>query len=128
MTALRYIDLVLLWLTVPLLLALGAPSLGVLLAAAVWTLQRAIALAVDRKAATRESVRAALGLNMATMFVRLWLVASTIVAVGVGGSREDGAAAAAVVLVAFTVSFVATLVLHALSRAGDSTPGSPSHA
>lgn len=128
MTALRYIDIVLLWLTVPLLLVLGAPALGVLLAPAVWTLQRAIALAVDRKAATRDSVRAAIGLNMATMFARMWLIGGTIVAVGVGGSREDGAVAAAMLLVAFTVSLVATLVLRALSRAGDSPPTSPSRA
>jgi hypothetical protein len=128
MTALRYIDLVLLWLTVPLLLVLGAPQLGVLLAAGVWTVQRAIAIAVDRKAATRKTVREALGLNMATMFARVWLMASVILVAGVGGSREDGAAAAAVLLVAFTVSFVATLFVRALSRVGGSSPGSASHA
>lgn len=128
MTALRYIDLVLLWLTVPLLLVLGAPALGVLVAAAIWTLQRVVALAVDRKAATRESAGAAIGLNMATMFVRMWLVGCTIVAVGVGGSREDGVAAAAVLLVAFTVSLVATLLHRALSHAGAQHPGNPSRA
>jgi hypothetical protein len=128
MTALRYIDLVLLWLTVPLLLVLGAPQLGVLLAAGVWTVQRAIAIAVDRKAATRQTVREALGLNMATMFARVWLMASVILVAGIGGSREDGAAAAAVLLVAFTVSFVATLFVRALSRVGGSSPGSASHA
>lgn len=128
MTALRYIDLVLLWLTVPLLLVLGAPELGVLAAAAVWTLQRIIALAVDRKAAARESVRAAIGLNMATMFVRMWLVGCTIVAAGVGGSREDGAAAAAILLAVFTVSLASTLLHHTLSRGGGPPPGSPSHA
>jgi len=128
MTALRYIDLVLLWLTVPLLLVLGAPALGVLVAALVWTVQRAVALAVDRRATTRETVRQALGLNMATMFVRMWLVASAVIAVGVGGSREDGAAAAAVLLVAFTVSFIATLMHRSLSRVGGSPPGSPSRA
>jgi hypothetical protein len=128
MTALRYIDLVLLWLTVPLLLVLGAPELGVLLAAVVWTVQRIVALAVDRRAATRATAREAIGLNMATMFARMWLVVCTIVVAGVGGSREDGAAAAAVLLVAFTVSLVATLVLRSLSRAGGSPPGRPSHA
>lgn len=128
MTALRYIDLALLWLSVPLLLVLGAPQLGVLLAAVVWTVQRAVALAVDRKAATRKTVREALGLNMATMFARVWLMASVILVAGVGGSREDGAAAAAVLLVAFTVSFVATLFVRALSRVGGASPGSASHA
>jgi len=128
MTALRYIDLVLLWLTVPLALVLGAPQLGVLLAAGVWTIQRAVALVVDRKAIARETARAAIGLNMATMFVRLWLVVCTIVVAGVGGSREDGVAAAGVLLVVFTISFAATLLLRSLSRPGGAPPGSPSHA
>jgi hypothetical protein len=128
MTALRYIDLVLLWLTVPLALVLGAPQLGVLLAAGVWTVQRIVALVVDQKAAARETARAAIGLNMATMFVRLWLVVSTIVVAGVGGSRADGVAAASVQLVVFTIALAATLLLRALSRTGGVPPGSPSHA
>jgi hypothetical protein len=127
MTALRYIDLVLLWLSVPLALALGAPALGLLLAAIVWTVQRLVALAVDRRAVQRESVREAIGLNLATMFARMWLVCATVVVAGVGGEREDGVAAATVLLVAFTISLVATLVTRALSRPGP-RPGNPTPA
>ncbi|MBW3652631.1 MAG: hypothetical protein KY433_03375 [Actinobacteria bacterium] len=127
MTALRYIDLVLLWLTVPLALALGAPRLGVLLAAVVWTVQRLVAVAVDRKARAQESVRTAIGLNMATMFVRMWLVGTAVVVAGVGGEREDGVAAAALLLVAFTISFVSTLLNRSLSRAAPRA-GSPERA
>ncbi len=116
MTALRYIDLVLLWLTVPLALALGAPRLGLLLAAVVWTVQRVVAVVVDRKARAQESVRTAIGLNMATMMVRMWLVGAVVVVAGVGGEREDGVAAAATLLVAFTIAFVATLLNRSLSR------------
>ncbi len=118
MTALRYIDLVLLWLTVPLALALGAPALGVLVGAVVWTVQRFVALAVERRARERESMREVLGLTMAAMFGRMWLIGCTIVAVGVGGSREDGAAAAIVLLVVFTISLAATLLLRSLSDDG----------
>jgi hypothetical protein len=127
MTALRYIDLVLLWLTVPLALALGAPEMGLLLAAIVWTAQRFVALAVDRRAVQRESVREAIGLNLATMFARMWLICATVVVAGVGGEREDGVAAATVLLVAFTISLVATLVARALSRTGP-RPGNPTPA
>lgn len=125
MTALRYIDLVLLWPTVPLALALGAPALGVVLAAVVWTVQRFVALAVERRARQRESMREALGLNMATMIGRMWLIGGTIVAVGVGGSREDGAAAAIVLLVVFTISLAATLLMRSLRDTG-ARPGSAS--
>jgi hypothetical protein len=117
MTALRYIDLVLLWLTVPVALALGAPQLGVLLAAVVWTVQRLVALDVDRRARERASIREAIGLNMATMFVRMWLIGATVVVAGVGGEREDGVAAASVLLVAFTISFTSTLLNRSLTRA-----------
>jgi len=118
MTALRYIDLVLLWLTVPLALALGAPALGVLLAAVVWTVQRFVAVAVDRRARRRENPREALGLNVATMLGRMWLIGATIVAAGLGGSREDGAAAAIVLLVVFTISLAVTLLTRSLSDDG----------
>lgn len=126
MTALRYIDLVLLWLTVPVALALGAPVLGVLLAAVVWTVQRFVALAVERRARRSETLREALGLNMATMFGRMWLMGTTIVVAGVGGAREDGAAAAIVLLVVFTISLAATLLTRSLadneSRTGNPRP------
>lgn len=127
MTALRYIDLVLLWLTVPLALALGAPPIGLLLAAVVWTVQRFVALEVDRRARRRDSARESIGLNMATMFARQWLLAGTVVVAGVGVGREDGVTAAAVLLVAFTISLAATLLLRALSRT-DPRPGTPTHA
>ena len=127
MTALRYVDFVLLWLTVPLAIVLGAPELGVLIGAVVWTVQRLIALAVDRKARERETVREAIGLNMATMMARMWLVGTAVVVAGVGGAREDGVAAAAVLIGAFTISFVATIVSRSLRRA-DARPRTPSHA
>lgn len=127
MSALRYIDLVLLWLTVPVALALGAPALGVLLAAGVWTLQRFVALAVERRARRRDSVREALGLNMATMLGRMWLMGVVVVAAGVGGSREDGAAAAIVLLIVFTISLAATLLARSLDDNGH-RPRSARHA
>jgi len=127
MTGLRYIDLVLLWLTVPLALALGAPGLGVALAAIVWTVQRIVALQVDRVARARDSAREAIGLNMATMMARMWLLVGTIVVAGVAATNEDGVAAALVLLGAFTISFVATLVLRALDKAGE-RPGKPTPA
>ena len=127
MTALRYVDFVLLWLTVPLAIALGAPELGILIGAVTWTVQRGIALVVDRKARERETVREAIGLNMATMMARMWLVGTAVVVAGVGGQREDGVAAAAVLIGAFTISFVATIVARSLRRA-DARPRTPSHA
>lgn len=116
MTALRYIDLVLVWLTVPVALLLGAPTLGILAAAIVWTAQRIVALGAERRAQAKEDVKQALGLNLAVMFGRLWALAVTILVVGLAGSREDGVAAAALLLAAFTLSFAATLLDRSLNR------------
>lgn len=127
MAVLRYIDLVLLWLTVPLALVLGAPQFGVLLAAVVWTVQRLTALEMDRRAQARESAREAIGLNMVTMIVRMWLIGATVVIAGVAGEREDGVAAAVVLLATFTVSFAATLLTRSLTRSAP-RPGTAKHA
>ena len=127
MTALRYIDLVLLWLTVPVALVLGAPQFGVLLAAVVWTVQRLTALEMDRRAQARESAREAIGLNMVTMIVRMWLIGATVVIAGVAGEREDGVAAAVVLLATFTVAFAATLLNRSLTRSAP-RPGTAKHA
>lgn len=127
MTILRYIDLVLLWLSVPLALALGAPAFGVLLAAVVWTVQRLASLEVDRRARLRESAREAIGLNMATMIMRMWLVAAAVLVAGIAGEREDGVAAAVVLLLTFTISFAATLLNRTLTRTAP-RPGTPKHA
>lgn len=115
MTALRYIDLALLWLSVPVALALGAPRLGVLLAAVAWTVQRAVAVAVERRARERASVRDAIALNTATMLGRMWLIGGTILVAGLGAGREDGAAAAVVLLVVFTVSLATTILTRSLN-------------
>lgn len=129
MTALRYIDLVLLWLTVPVALALGAPQLGVLLAAVAWTVQRFVAITVDRRARRRESVRDAIALNTATMLGRMWLIGCTVLVAGLGGSREDGAAAAIVLLVVFTVALATTLLTRSLgSTVPRSHTADPGHA
>lgn len=124
MAALRYIDLVLLWLTVPVALALGAPQLGVLLAAVVWTAQRLVAIAVDRRARARDNVRDAIALNIATMLGRMWLIGCAIVVAALAGERADGAAAAIVLLLVFTISLVTTLLTRSLSseRPGSQTP------
>jgi len=127
MTALRYIDMVLLWLTVPVALALGAPAFGLLLAAVVWTGQRFVALYVDRRARERETAREAIGLNMATMLVRMWLIGATVVVAGVAGRSEDGVAAAITLLAVYTIALASNLLLRALSRTHP-RPGTPEHA
>ena len=50
------------------------------------------------------------------MIGRAWLIGLTILAVGLAGDREDGVAAAVLILAAFTVYFSMTLLLRSLER------------
>src|SRR5215217_2413782 len=67
-----------------------------------------------RLATGQEDVRRAVGLNLGALIARSWLVGLTILAVGLAGEREDGLTAAVLVLAAFTVYFVTSLLLRPL--------------
>ena len=111
MTPLRYIDVLLVIVTAPVAVALGAPALGTLVGAAVWIIQRFAAVGLERLAKRNPDVRTAVGMNLAGVFGRAWLVGLTILAVGLAGEREDGLTAAILLLAAFTLYFVTSLLL-----------------
>lgn len=116
LAVLRYLDVVLVVLAAPFVVLLGLPVLGYVVGAVVWIAQRALGVAVERHARSRDDVRAAIGLNVGTLLVRAWLVALTILAVGLAGEREDGLMAAVLLLVVFTVYFATSLALRPLER------------
>jgi hypothetical protein len=108
---LRHVDVLLVLMTAPLVLLADLPLLGYAAGAGVWIFQRFVAEYLDRRARRAATARHAVGLNLAGMFARSWLVALTILAVGLAGQREDGLMAAIVVLAAFTVYFAMSLIL-----------------
>jgi hypothetical protein len=110
----RYLDVVLVVLAAPFVVLTGAPVLGYLAGAAAWIVNRAIGAAVEQVARKKTDVRAAIGLNLGTLLLRAWLVALTILLVGLAGTRKDGLMAAFVLLVAFTVYFAMSLILRPL--------------
>jgi hypothetical protein len=116
MNALRYLDLFLVVVTAPVLVLLGAPALGTLVGAAAWVLQRLAALVIQGFARRQENPKAAIGMNLAGAFGRAWLVALTILAVGLAGDRDDGLAAAILILAAYTIYFATTLAVRSLER------------
>jgi hypothetical protein len=112
----RYLDVIVLIAAAPFVVLLGAPVLGYAVATAAWIAQRFASAAIERYAARQEDYRRSLGLNMASLLVRAWLIGLTILAVGLIAEREDGLAAGITVLVAFTVYFAAALILRPLER------------
>ena len=112
----RYLDGVLLVAAAPFVVLLGAPVAGYAIAAVAWILQRFAAAAIERRAARQQDYRTAIGLNMASLLVRAWLIGLTILGVGLIVGREEGLTAGITVLVAFTVYFVTSLILRPLER------------
>ena len=115
--ALRYADLAILAVALPVFVLVGASMLGYVVAAAAWILQRGIQLAADRAAARALASgvrRNALGLLAASTLVRLWVVTLAILLVGTLGSSRAGLAAAILSLVLVTVSLGSRALIQAL--------------
>jgi hypothetical protein len=110
----RYIDVALVVLAAPFVVLTGAPVIGYLAGAAAWIVNRAIGSAAEQVARKKQDVRAAIGLNLGTLLLRAWIVALTILVVGLAGKRQDGLMAALLLLVAFTVYFAMSLILRPL--------------
>ena len=110
----RWLDVVLVVLAAPFVVLTGLPVLGYVAGAAVWIVNRAIGVGVERLAAGQDDVRRAVGLNLGALIARSWLVGLTILAVGLAGEREDGLMAAILLLAAFTLYFVTSLLLRPL--------------
>ncbi|MBA3298568.1 MAG: hypothetical protein H0U24_00660 [Thermoleophilaceae bacterium] len=111
LTVLRYLDLVVLAVALPLFLLAGLPMIGYLAAAAAWLVQRGIHAVATRKAQNSDDPRTVVGVLAGSMIGRGYLVAGSIFAVGLAGSREDGLAAALLSISLFTIFFAAQMVV-----------------
>ncbi len=118
--ALKWLDLVLLALALPLFLLAGLPMAGYAAAAGAWLAQRAIQVAIQRRASTSEDPRTIVGLTVGGMIARGWIVAGTIFSVGVGAGDENGLAAAILLMALFSVYFTTELLTRPLDKPGAS--------
>jgi hypothetical protein len=107
----RWLDVILVVLAAPFVVLMGLPVLGYVAGALAWIANRAIGALVERRAKASQDVRKAVGLNLGVLIARAWLVGLTILAVGLAGEREDGLTAAVLLLAAFTLYFVTSLLL-----------------
>ena len=103
---LRYADLGLLALALPLFVLADLPLLGYAVAAGAWLAQHAILALAERRGAAalgRGDRRTALAIIGGSTLGRVWLVTLAILLVGLLGEREDGLAAAVLSLALVTV-------------------------
>lgn len=113
---LTYLDIVLVLVVAVPALALGAPELGYVVGAAAWIVQRIASVEIDRRLEAVTELRRRLGLGVVSSMVRVWLLAVTIMVVGVAGSREDGLTAALVIFGAFSIHFGQSALAHVMRK------------
>ena len=110
----RWLDVILVVLAAPFVVLMDLPVLGYTVGALAWILNRGIGVWVERIAARQGDVRRAVGLDLGALIARSWLVGLSILAVGLAGEREDGLMAAVLLLAAFTLYFVTSLLTRSL--------------
>lgn len=116
MAILSYLDVVLLVLAAPIMLLIGVPATGYGVAAGVWIVLRATGVAVDRLATASGDARSQIGLRMAYMFGRLFVLALTIVFARKAGGKDDGLTALVVIVFAFTIQLATSAFTRPRSR------------
>ena len=102
LSVLRYLDLVVLALALPLFVLADLPLLGYAAAAGAWLAQRAIRELLNRRANASDDPRTVAGLLAGSMLIRGWLAALAIFGVGLA-DRDAGLSAAVLVIALFTI-------------------------
>jgi hypothetical protein len=109
-TFLRYLDLLLVVLALPVFLAAGLPLAGWGVGAGAWCVQRGLQLYTNRRARASEDPRTVVGVLAGSMIARGWLVAIAIFLVGLNDNHA-GLAAAVLVIALFTVYFTVGMIV-----------------
>ena len=121
----KYVDLLVLLAALAVFVLAGLPISGYAAAAAAWLAQRGIQVLAGRRAAAelaagnRQRAMATIGM---TTLGRVWLMATAVLLVGLAGKHEDGLAAALLLVVLFTVSFVAQGLARLFEAEGEQVP------
>ncbi len=123
LTSIRYLDLLLVALALPVFLAAGLPVAGWGVGGGAWVAQRALQAWLDRKAGAATDPRTVVGVLAASMIARGWLVAIAVFLVGLN-DNEAGLAAAVLVVALFTIYFTVRMILRPFEApaAGASRP------
>lgn len=128
MLAIKYSDLVLAALALPIFLVAGLPLAGWGAGAGAWVAQRALQLYLSRRAAASDDPRTTVGLLAGSMIGRGWFVAIIIFVVGLSDNKA-GLAAAVLVVALFTLYFTVGMIVRPFEEdrrpRGPRGPGAP---
>ena len=113
---LRYLDLVLLVIALPIFIAAGFPMAGYLAIAGLWVVIYGVELLTNRAiegAVARRDRRAAMGWLGATGLARAWIVTLGVLITGLAAGKDAGLAAAVLAAILFTVHLGTRILLRA---------------
>jgi len=116
----KYVDLLVLAAALAIFLLGGFPMLGYAVGALAWLAQRGVQILAARRAGAELAAgnrQRAMGIVAVTTLGRVWLMATAVLLVGLS-ERKAGLAAAILVLVLFTVSFIALALAHLFEPEG----------
>jgi len=118
MTAPRQLDLLVRYLDVTVVLAAAPvfvlgdlPLTGYLIAAVAWVGTRYVAALAQRRAMASANPGRQAAILLATMMARVFVIVAAILIARFAGNTDDGIAAAALMLVAFTVQLLVSISL-----------------
>ena len=117
MTPMRYLDLVVLVLALPVFIVAGLPLLGYATTAVAWVLQRALREYLNRRARAAVDPRTVAGLLAGSMLARGWTVALAIFGIGIY-DNEAGLAAGVLCIALFTVMLSTEMFMRPFERDG----------
>jgi hypothetical protein len=115
--ALRYLDLALLAVALPVFIAADFPMAGYLAIAGTWIVIYGVELISNRAiagAVARSDRKAAMGWLGATGLARAWIVALAVLIIGLAAGKDAGLAAAVLAAILFTVHLGARLLLRVM--------------
>lgn len=112
MSVLGFFDVVVLVVAAPIMLLIGVPAAGYGIGAGAWIVLRAVGVLVERYADGVTEFNRTIGLRLAYMLGRLFLLALAVILVRQSDGRNAGLTCLAVIVAAFTIQ----LAVSAASR------------
>jgi hypothetical protein len=106
----RYLDVVLVVASAPLVALASLPTLGFAFGAIGWIVTRFAVELIKARAWRARDMRSRAALQLGAILGRVWLIALVVLGAHVVGHNRDGIVAAVVVLVAFTVELATSFV------------------
>jgi hypothetical protein len=122
-TLLRYLDVALLIVAAPIMLLIGVPASGYLIATGAWIVLRAVGVAIDRVLAAGGPVSREVTLRLSYLMGRLFILAIVVILVRKDFGKDAGLTALFVIVFAFTLQLLLSVGNRPQRPAAKTAPG-----